>query len=174
MEILVLSTSQGCDYRMGSWVCLAWLLIEKCSVNGCCGDGWGSWLAFRSSPRPAATFLGVEVPEGASPKIRLPWPRLGKHLRAPMRPSCRREMEGSQDPWADPLPGLETHALGIPDTSLSGRSTRTALSVLRSNSVPTVAKMLEERSQNRRKTLGFRVREVGGGFNAVVSLKFFN
>lgn len=50
-------------------------------------------------------------------------------------------------PRAKASPGRETHALGIPDTSLSGRSTRTALSVRRSNSVPTVAKMLEERSQ---------------------------
>ena len=154
----------------------AWLLIEKCSVNGCCGEGWGSWLAFRSSPRPAARFLGVGVgvPEGASPKMRLPWPRLGKHLRAPMRPSCRREIEGSQDPWADPLPGSETHALGIPDTSLSGRSTRTALSVLRSNSVPTVAKMLEEARTESRRWVSGSERWVGGSMLWFLFFQGFN
>lgn len=60
-----------------------------------------------------------------------------------------------------PLARSETHALGIPDTSLSGRSTRTALSVRRSNSVPTVAKMLEERNRNGKQRVGFRVRQVG-------------
>lgn len=53
-------------------------------------------------------------------------------------------------PQAEPSRRMETHALGIPDTSLSGRSTRTALSVRRSNSVPTVAKMLQEKATVRR------------------------
>lgn len=51
---------------------------------------------------------------------------------------------------------MGTHALGIPDTSLSGRSTRTALSVRRSNSVPTVAKMLQEKTTVRQESKGQR------------------
>lgn len=75
-------------------------------------------------------------------------PGTGWGTRRPLLRRCAEGILRTPGPGADPLPGSETHALGIPDTSLSGRSTRTALSVRRSNSVPTVAKMLEERSQN--------------------------
>lgn len=75
-------------------------------------------------------------------------PGTGWGTRRHLPRCCAEGTLWTPGPLADPLPGSETHALGIPDTSLSGRSTRTALSVRRSNSVPTVAKMLEERSQN--------------------------
>lgn len=62
----------------------------------------------------------------------------------------QRGEEGFGDhPPTYPLPALGTHVLGIPDTSLSGRSTRTARSVRRSNSAPIVARMLEGRRQRR-------------------------
>lgn len=63
---------------------------------------------------------------------------------------------GVGGPQADPSRRMGTHALGIPDTSLSGRSTRTALSVRRSNSVPTVAKMLQEKTTVRQESKGQR------------------
>lgn len=98
-------------------------------------------------------------PLGASPQEKAALAQAGKHSGAASEMLCRGETEDSRHPCTDPWPGSETHALGIPDTSLSGLSTRTALSVRRSNSVPTVAKMLEERSQSGKQRVGFRVRQ---------------
>ena len=48
----------------------------------------------------------------------------------------------------------EVNLLGMPETSLSGRSTLTALSVLRSKSAPTVARILHTQQQHWLKITG--------------------
>jgi len=65
------------------------------------------------------------------------------------RTTCKPAPDGAERPRPPPAlpspPAPPRHSLGIPETSLRGRSTRTARSVRRSNWEPTVARMLRAR-----------------------------
>lgn len=66
------------------------------------------------------------------------------------RTTCKPAPDGVEQPRPPPKPPgapprPPSHSLGIPETSLRGRSTRTARSVRRSNWEPTVARMLRAR-----------------------------
>lgn len=79
---------------------------------------------------------------GGRPSSPSPWSLVPSGEQNPLRRAGHGGRGGEgQGPGRRPLDW--PHSLGIPDTSLRGRSTRTARSVLRSKSVPAVARILE-------------------------------